>query len=75
MNGQIIDLSKRDAARRHEIRRRLEQVIAVFEQIESEELLAALPECPLARQNHLAALDLFAEVEAELRCLVTETPD
>jgi hypothetical protein len=72
MNGQIIDLSKRDAGRRHEIHRRLEYVISVFEQIESEELLAALPECPLARRNHLTALDLFAEVEVELRRLVAE---
>lgn len=75
MNGQVIQLSKREAARRQGIRRRLESVIAVFEQIESEELLAALPDCPLARQNHLAALSLFSGVEAELRELLFDAPD
>lgn len=75
MKGQVIQLSPRELALRQGVRQRIEGVIAVFEQIESEELLAALPECPLARRNHLAALDLLACVETELRDLLADGSD
>ena len=52
----------------------LEGVVVIFDRLESEELLAALPSCAIARRNHLAALQLLTEVEAEVRGLLVEMP-
>lgn len=45
---------------------RLNGVLAIFQAIRSAELLAALPDCEIARQQHLTALSLLAVAEREL---------
>jgi hypothetical protein len=75
MGGQVIYLPDSGAPPRSVLRQRLAGVIAIFEQIDAEELLAALPECPIARQNHLAALNLFLDAETDLRELLSEISD
>lgn len=70
--GPVIHLSKSEAGDHKLIRERLRAIVAVFEHIETEELLSALPDCPLARRNHLVALDLLLGAEAELRDLLSE---
>lgn len=75
MRNQVIYLQRSDAPQRSFVRQRLEDVIAIFEEVESQELLAALPECAIARQNHLAALSLFMDAEAALRELCAEMSD
>jgi hypothetical protein len=48
---------------------RLERLIAIFSAIDAGEMLAALPECEIARKHHVAALHLLAIAESELHCL------
>lgn len=55
-----------------EVRARLESICALFKAIEAGELLSALPECPLARENHRTATTLIAYAEAELYALCSE---
>jgi hypothetical protein len=64
MSGEIVVLRDRAG-----LSSRLQWLVGIFETIDSRELLAALPDCPLARESHLAALDLLATAEAELRRL------
>lgn len=71
MGGQIIRLQggERNPAKHAEgdLRHRLEEIIGKIDEIESQELLAALPECELAQRNHLRALSLLTDAELELR--------
>ena len=75
MSSQVIYLRNSGAPHRSLVRQRLEDIIAIFEAIDAEELLAALPGCPIARQNHLTALNLFLDAEMELRLLCSEMSD
>jgi hypothetical protein len=50
-------------------RQRLEKIQSTLGMIDSSELLAALPECVHARDNHLIAVDLLAEMRIELHLL------
>ena len=75
MNSQVIYLRDNDAPHRSAVRQRLADIIAIFEEIDSQELLAALPECSIARRNHLAALNLFLDAETALRELCSEMAD
>lgn len=75
MSSQVIYLQRNDAPQRSIVRQRLEDVIAIFEEVECQELLAALPECAIARQNHLMALSLFMDAETALRELCAEMSD
>ena len=51
---------------------RLEGLVAVFRAIEAGELLAGLPPCELAEENHRSATKLLAIVERELVALARE---
>jgi hypothetical protein len=75
MSSQVIYLPNSGAPPRSVVRQRLADVIAIFERIDAQELLAALPECAIARQNHLTALNLFLDAETELRDLWAELGD
>lgn len=75
MNSQVIQLRNSDVFQRSAVRHRLAGILAVFEELEAEEMLAALPECQIAKQNHLAALNLLLGAEAELRALWIEFHD
>ena len=75
MSSQVIYLPNSDVPHRSIVRQRLAGVVAIFEQVDTQELLAALPECPIARQNHLTALDLLLGAETELRELCLEMSD
>ena len=48
------------------LRTSLQRASSILKRIESEELLAAFPDCPLARGNHLFALRLLAQLEVEI---------
>lgn len=48
---------------------RLKRMVEIFEEIDSDELLAALPDCAVAQGSHIKALDLLAFVESELLAL------
>jgi hypothetical protein len=54
------------------VRDRLEQIASIFAAIEAGELLAALPECAFAKEDHKAALKLLAFVEVEINALCAE---
>lgn len=49
-----------------EFRQRVENALAMLRAIEAGELLAALPECNVARDQHITALTLLRLVEREL---------
>jgi len=74
MTTHVLQISSRGPARRRDLRYRLEGIVAIFDRLESEELLAALPSCPMARRNHLKALRLLTDVETELRGLLIDIP-
>lgn len=50
---------------------RLRRLVEIFAIIHDRDLLSALPECPIARSDHLAALRLLMDVELELNALVS----
>ena len=72
MGSQVIYLPNSGVPHRSAVCQRLTEVIAIFEQVDAEELLAALPQCPIAQRNHLAALNLFLGAETDLRELLSE---
>ncbi len=72
MSGQVVRLERRDARVFSSVKVRLESMAAIFRAIEAGELLAALPDCPLARDNHNAALNLLGLVESEVNALCVE---
>lgn len=51
---------------------RLEGLVAIFRAIEAGELLAALPTCELAQEQHRTAVRLLSLVERELIAMVDE---
>lgn len=57
------------------LKARLRRVSTILGVIEAGELLAALPMCPIARSNHLAALDLIAILEDEVAAACQELED
>jgi hypothetical protein len=75
MSSQVIYLQGADAPSRSKVRQKLADIIEIFEEVDAKELLAALPECPIARQNHLTALNLFLDVETALRQLCEDMSD
>lgn len=75
MSAEVVRLSRRSAIPEKAIRLRLEHVISVFRAIEAGNLLAALPDCPLAQKDHRAAMSLLAMAESELLILHEELTD
>lgn len=53
-----------------ELAPKLDCVLSIFHAIDSGELLAALPDCPVARAQHLAALNLLRLAEQELNSIL-----
>ena len=66
MSGEVIQFSVGVDINPSRMRSRLGGVLAVLRAIEAGELLAALPECAVARAQHQTALDLLALAEREL---------
>lgn len=73
--GRVIQLLNLPALDRASTRQRLDCVIAIFQAIESGELLAAMPECEVARREHNTALRLLALAEKELVSLRLDLED
>lgn len=48
------------------VRHRIEAVLSLFRAIDAGELLAALPDCDFAKEQHCTALRLLALAEQEL---------
>jgi hypothetical protein len=69
LNGEVISLASRKPTEAPDILHRLEGVVAIFNAIEAGELLAAFPECEVARLQHQTALTLLAVAKRELDSL------
>jgi len=54
------------------LRGRVQRIISVLTAIEAGELLADLPNCPIAQANHLAAVDLLAMAGEEAQLLAAD---
>lgn len=72
MTSEVVHFTRRADPELAAARARLDSLSSIFRAIEEGELLAALPDCPLARANHLAALNLLSLAEMELRYLYLE---
>ena len=72
MSGELIPFPAREAVNFTDLRDRMEKLAAIFTAIDAGELLAALPECPVARDNHRTALNLLSIIEVEIRCMCAE---
>jgi hypothetical protein len=66
VKAKVISLVGRGVADPSDILPRLEGVAAIFEAIESAELLAALPDCEVAQAQHRTAVSLLALAQREL---------
>jgi hypothetical protein len=66
MDGEVIHLASCRKTVDDDVPTRLRRMGALLEAIDSGELLAALPDCALARRNHLTALDLLHLLNEEL---------
>jgi hypothetical protein len=75
MAGELLYLPNSKSRGAAEFRERLERMAAIFTAIEAGELLSALPDCPFARDNHRAAVNLLSIVEIELHRLCDELED
>lgn len=69
MTGEVIPWPANIPESGLNIKFRVEGVIAIFRAIDAGELLAALPECDLARTHHNTALALLSMAERELLVL------
>ena len=72
MNGKVVRLVSPPGAGEITLRARLENISAVFKAIHAGELLSALPDCPIARGDHIAALTLLGVAESEVYALCDE---
>ena len=72
MSAEVLSLSAVRVSAGGDIRMRLGRVVSILKAIDAGELLAAFPECAIARRNHLTALDLLSIVEAEVDILYAE---
>ena len=75
MTSEMVRLALSTQIATIDVQARLKRLLSIFHVIESGELLAALPDCPLARSKHSAALNLLAIVEIELNSLCDELKD
>lgn len=73
MASDVIHLVRAVGEEEVGIRQRLAGLLAIVRIIETEELLAALPDCMFARNQHMVALSLLSIVERELESLSGET--
>jgi hypothetical protein len=72
MSVELIVLNQTPGPSPMEIHARLRRMASILKAIEAGELLAALPPCPLAQENHMVALDLLATLEVEINTLADE---
>jgi hypothetical protein len=75
MIGEVIRLPTPTRHPTRNVRTRLEGMASIFHAIDAAELLDALPECPLARANHTAALNLLSIIRSELNALCHDLAD
>ena len=69
MDAEIVSLVGQRSLHKSEILRSIEGVVAILTAIQCGEMLAALPDCEIARSQHGAALTLLAMAERELHSL------
>ena len=72
MKSEVVAFPGATSLNSQRARERLERLASIFVAIEAGELLVALPECTLAKENHKAALNLLAFVEIEINALCAE---
>lgn len=66
MVGEVVQWPKNVPGQVVDIRPRIESIIAIFHAICVGELLSALPDCEVARTQHINGLRLLALAENEL---------
>lgn len=66
MIGEVVSWPRPRPDCNTDLRPRLDGILAILRTIDNEELLAALPECDIARAHHTTGLALLAIVEREL---------
>lgn len=69
MRGEVVQLGDHRPALAADARRRLRRMGSLLAAIEDGDLLAALPECAMARADHVVALDLLSLLRDELDAL------
>lgn len=67
--GEVVAWPCRGQDRQLNLKGRLESLVAIFSTINAGEMLAALPDCEIAQEQHVSALRLLAIAEGELLCL------
>ena len=72
MNGELVMFPQQLRPTPADLRERMQRLVTLFSAIEAGELLAALPECPVARENHRIALHLLSMVEVEINTIFLE---
>jgi hypothetical protein len=75
MNGNVVSLLGVESTFRRDVREKLQIVSAVFTAIHEGELLSLLPDCPIARDQHKAAMTLLAVAESEIHSLCDNLAD
>lgn len=75
MDRELLQFPESRARRPLNVRTRIARVAALMQAIDAGELFAALPDCPVARRNHLTALSLLAIAETEISALSIELGD
>ncbi|MCA3260079.1 MAG: hypothetical protein ING46_18655 [Rubrivivax sp.] len=71
----MIRLVPGSEVRAEHVQQTIDEVLAVFEAIDVGELLAALPECEVARNQHQTALSLLSLARRQLARLRYECVD
>jgi hypothetical protein len=75
MSAEIVSLSLPPVSDSLTCHERLARMSALIAAIDAGELLSALPECPVARADHVAALSLLSMLELDIHALRAELPD
>lgn len=74
MSAEIISIAPNQPADGLSCHERLARMSALLTAIDAGELLSALPDCPIARADHAAALSLITMIEFDIRALREQLP-
>jgi len=69
MTGEVIRFVAQHDPSNAGFAERADRCLSLLRAIDSGELLAALPDCPIALANHLTALNLLTMLESEIELL------
>jgi len=75
MSADVVSLPINRSLGETDVQERLRRVSAIFFAIDAGDLLAALPECAIARAHHAAALSLLAMAEVEIHAIEAQLED